>query len=202
MARSRPPESRQRTIVSLVASLRGEESSAWSPCCSPAGSSASRRRTTTSSCRSRSAWWGPLRLRRTPCVVDVDLALTVGERRALVGPSGSGKSTLLRLLVRFADPAGARSRSAAWTCARCARKTCTSAWRWYRSASRSSTPACAPTCCSATPERLDGVASIGRARQLPIPELHGGVVPSRGDGSLLCGSARTGSRYHVLFPPR
>ena len=40
----------------------------------------------------------------TPALVDVNLALGVGERVALVGANGSGKSTLLRLLHGLARP--------------------------------------------------------------------------------------------------
>ncbi len=45
-------------------------------------------------------------------VRDVDLALTPGERVALVGTNGSGKSTLGRLLVGLLRPAGGRVRLA------------------------------------------------------------------------------------------
>jgi thiol reductant ABC exporter CydC subunit len=38
----------------------------------------------------------------------VDLALSPGERVAVVGPSGSGKSTLAAVLVRFLDPSAGR----------------------------------------------------------------------------------------------
>lgn len=38
-----------------------------------------------------------------PVLVDFNLAITAGERIALVGPSGAGKSSLFQLLLRFYD---------------------------------------------------------------------------------------------------
>jgi ABC transporter fused permease/ATP-binding protein len=38
-----------------------------------------------------------------PVLVDIDLAVTPGEKVAIVGPSGAGKSTILALLYRFHD---------------------------------------------------------------------------------------------------
>jgi ATP-binding cassette, subfamily B, bacterial len=39
-----------------------------------------------------------------PVLHDVSLAITPGERLALVGPTGAGKSTVAKLLARFYDP--------------------------------------------------------------------------------------------------
>jgi ATP-binding cassette subfamily B protein len=41
-----------------------------------------------------------------PVLLDVSLAVGLGERLALVGPTGAGKSTLAKLLVRLCDPDG------------------------------------------------------------------------------------------------
>ncbi|CAN5860485.1 hypothetical protein BH24ACT3_BH24ACT3_07790 [soil metagenome] len=40
----------------------------------------------------------------SPVLSDVDLAITPGERLALVGPTGAGKSTLAKLITRLYDP--------------------------------------------------------------------------------------------------
>jgi ATP-binding cassette subfamily B protein len=40
----------------------------------------------------------------TPALADFSLAVSAGERVALVGPSGAGKSTVFQLLLRFYDP--------------------------------------------------------------------------------------------------
>jgi ATP-binding cassette subfamily B protein len=40
----------------------------------------------------------------TPALADFSLAVSPGERVALVGPSGAGKSTAFQLLLRFYDP--------------------------------------------------------------------------------------------------
>jgi thiol reductant ABC exporter CydD subunit len=46
--------------------------------------------------------------RDSEALADVNLALSPGERVAVVGPSGSGKSTLIRLLLRFDRPGRGR----------------------------------------------------------------------------------------------
>jgi ATP-binding cassette, subfamily C, bacterial CydD len=46
--------------------------------------------------------------RDAEALADVNLALSPGERVAVVGPSGSGKSTLIRLLLRFDRPGRGR----------------------------------------------------------------------------------------------
>ena len=43
--------------------------------------------------------------RSRPALTDVDLAVSAGERIALVGPNGAGKSTLLRAIAGLVDPA-------------------------------------------------------------------------------------------------
>lgn len=40
----------------------------------------------------------------SPVLFDVSVAVTPGERLALVGPTGAGKSTLAKLMARFYDP--------------------------------------------------------------------------------------------------
>ena len=44
--------------------------------------------------------------RPEPALEDFSLAVTGGEKVALVGPSGAGKSTVFQLLLRFYDPQG------------------------------------------------------------------------------------------------